>query len=93
MAKNNALIEYMKQIEYLKKKIEVDAISFYSCLALCLTDEKYNWSTEQIQDLFADIGCLWQQCVDEDIDMVEWCLNVANIDVRTEITRPNENDE
>lgn len=85
MAKNYALIEYNKRIAQLEKKVERDAIELYASMALCLSDVKYGWTHDQIEELFVDIAGVWQDSLDRDIDLATWCAEVVDIDVRQNI--------
>lgn len=83
--KNYAVIEKCKQVAQMKKvtkeMINGDLVHMYAAVALCLTDAKYGWSKEKIEEFILDTGYLWNECMEKDISMVEWCSQVAGIDI------------
>lgn len=80
------LIARAKQIEKLRNGINEITPVVYSAFALALSDQKYGWTHEQIEDLFADTQWLWNKCIELDVSMPEYCLEKTGIDVISGVT-------
>lgn len=85
---NNYLIKQMKEIDRMKKilqeKIEEVLPEIYAGIALTLSDEKYGWDGDKIEELFADSQSLWQDCTEKEINMIQWCEEETGICVMTD---------
>ena len=79
MAKNNSLIA---QYKYLYRKASDITPSVYASIAIPLV-EKYGWSGEEVEDLFQLSQDIWQQNVTSRQTMLETCLELTGIDMRT----------
>lgn len=93
MAKDTKMIAYMRELARLKKQIERDAEEFYSCLVLVMASDKYHWSIDQVEDLLCDVSMVWNESVQHDYNVVDWCKNETGLDIRDTITRPADEDE
>lgn len=78
MPKNNMLIEQMKRV---RKNIDKITPEIYAGIALALF-RQHGWRYKRINDLFVESQQIWNECVENGIDMAEMCLNETGIDIR-----------
>ena len=95
MANNKYFIEQAKEIERLKKRLkevtEENVANVYSAIALCLSDVKYGWDSDKIEELFADTQALWNDSNRKGISMPDWCEELTGICVATSERAEREN--
>ena len=53
----------------------------YSAIAIGLVEE-YNFTAEDVSNLFVYTQSLWAECAKKNISMRQWCLELTNIDVQ-----------
>lgn len=94
MAKNNYLIEKLKEAERQKRMYEEALVSLdhniqqivpevYACFVLMLY--RRNYETHRIRKMLAETGEIWQELTDLDMSkekMVEFCENETGINVQ-----------
>lgn len=85
MAKSKAEINMFKEMMRLRKRVERDATEFYGSMAIVLKNR--GMSQDDVIDLIVDVGCLWDEVVANDIDIVKRCFEETGIDIRDSITR------
>lgn len=80
--KNDWLINQMKEIAELKKRLASDVQEVYACFCKVLIDT-YGWSGEEVTSLFARTQELWNEiCDSEEMwSMVKWCEDTTNFSV------------
>ncbi len=81
MAKNNALINTYKNLqrktaETLPNLYAAMAIALWEGLAMPEADK-----VEAITDIFTRSQELWQDCVDNDVDLLKMCEELTGIDI------------
>ena len=76
----NKLLEREK-LKRLEHKIDEVLPNIYACFAIVLMDEKYGFSKQDIADLFAETGAIWNECSEKKVSMREWCQDLCKIDV------------
>ena len=79
MAKNKNLIE---QYKYLYRKASDTTPSVYASIAIPLV-ENYGWDGDGGEDLLQLAQDIWQQDVTSRQTMLETCLELTGIDLRT----------
>ena len=85
MAKNPAQINMYKELAKLRKRVERDATEFYASMSLVL--HRKGFSEDQITDLIVDVGTLWTDVYEKDIDVCKLCLEETGLDIQHDITR------
>ena len=90
MAKNNYLINQMKQIKKREKELDqnIDVLlpSMYAAIALALY-RSCGTTPDDIRYIFAESQRIWYESLDKDIDMIQMCEDETGIEVRN---NPNE---
>ena len=90
MAKNDKLINSLAQIaarnraEHVRMASEKDTPQIYAAIAMALwellgmPDEE---KADAIEDIFAESQKIWEESIEKNIDMVEWCEEHTGINV------------
>lgn len=91
MAKNPNKINMFKEMAKMRKRIEQDATEFYASTVLALS--RRGMSMEEVQNVIVDIGVLWFDAHENDINLAELCLDETGIDIRQDVTRRPEDIE
>ena len=81
MGKNNFLINQYKE---LRKNIRDTTPSVYAGVALAL-HRKHGWGFKRINDLFAESQCIWNECVENDFNMLDMCFEETGVDVQMKV--------
>ena len=85
MAKNNYLINQMKNIKRREKEIDqnIDALLpyMYAAIALALY-RSCGTPPEDIRYIFAESQRIWYESLDKNIDMIQMCEDETGIEVR-----------
>ena len=76
MGKNNYLINLQREF---KRRIEHTVPLCYACIALALHRE-YGWGFTRINRLFVASQDIWQESLDNGVDMVQMCLEETGIE-------------
>lgn len=79
MAKNN---DFINRYKILNQKVRNIVPEVYAAVALVLSRE-YEWTYEQINDLFGETQAVWQEYSDSKMDMVQACLEETGIELRS----------
>lgn len=90
MAKNNYLINQMKNIKKREKELDqnIDVVlpSVYAAIALAL-HRSCGTTADDIRYIFAESQRIWYESLEKDIDMIQMCEDETGIEVRN---NPNE---
>lgn len=82
---DNITINAFKTIEKLKKRIERDASEIYSALAIVLFAR--GWTQDEIEDILVEIGTVWTETFESEINVCDRCQELTGIDIRDTITK------
>lgn len=85
MTKNPAQIAMYKELSKLRKRIDRDATEFYA--SMCVVLHRKGFTDEQIEDIIVDVGSLWSDVYNNDINIVQVCLEETGLDIRQDIMR------
>lgn len=81
MAKNNRLIN---QYKLMYQKIQQILPDVYAGIALSLY-RKHGWDYDQINELFNESHEIWEECVQNDVNMVQMCEEETGIEVQRKV--------
>jgi hypothetical protein len=71
----------INQCKAMYKQIEQTTPNVYAGIAIAL-HRRYGWGFKRINDIFNDSQLIWDECVKNNVDMTEMCLDETGIDVR-----------
>lgn len=81
MAKNKALLNTYRNLQ---RKIDETLPKMYAAMAIALwegLDMPEDDKVEAIIDIFATSQALWQDCADNDKDIMQICKDLTGIDI------------
>lgn len=83
MAKDPAKLAVFRELEKLKNRLKRDAMELYGSVAIAMHEKGY--SDEQIVELIAHIGTIWDEVALNDRDIVTECREKVGIDIQNDI--------
>jgi hypothetical protein len=78
MKNNRGKVDMLRRIQ---QEINNVTPNVYSAIAIGLVEE-YNFTAEDVSNLFVYTQSLWAECAKKNISMRQWCLELTNIDVQ-----------
>jgi hypothetical protein len=78
MAKNKHLIEQYKRLH---QNIQQTTPAVYAAIALTLYRE-YGWDGDAIEQMFAASQVIWEECLNQDLPMLEYCEELTGIELK-----------
>jgi hypothetical protein len=78
MKNNRAKIDMLRRLQ---QEINNVTPNVYSAIAIGLVEE-YNFTAEDVNNLFVYTQSLWAECAKKNISMRQWCLELTNIDIQ-----------
>lgn len=74
---NKKLVEKYK---FMYKKIELLTPEIYASMAIML--HRKGFSTEEIEEMFSLSQEIWNECVNQDINMIEKCFEETGVSLK-----------
>ena len=78
MKNNRGKVDMLRRLQ---QEINNVTPNVYSAIAIGLVEE-YNFTAEDVNNLFVYTQSLWAECAKKNISMRQWCLELTNIDVQ-----------
>ena len=78
MKNNRGKVDMLRRLQ---QEINNVTPNVYSAIAIGLVEE-YNFTAEDVNNLFVYTQSLWAECAKKNISMREWCLELTGIEVQ-----------
>ena len=78
MKNNRGKVDMLRRLQ---QEINNVTPNVYSAIAIGLVEE-YNFTAEDVNNLFVYTQSLWAECAKKNISMRQWCLELTNLDIQ-----------